>query len=295
MNGRDAAASLVLALLAGTPTHGTHPSPTLPVAAANDNRRPAGVVRGDTLFLDLDVRMARWYPEAADGEFLEAAIVGEVGRAPQVPAPLIRAHEGTVVVARLTNALADSSVTWRGLTSRPGNDSITLRPGETRTTRFTVGHAGTYVYSTSAGRHNPDLSEREQGVGAFVVDHRGARTDDRVFVMNIWGQQVDPKTYRNALAINGHAWPFTERLEAKQGDTLHWRIVNGTVRDHPNTCTVSFFASSHAAMASAIRPSQRASAKQSSRRTCRPSRRWRWIGSRVARATGSFTVTWPFT
>ena len=193
-------------------------------------------MRGDTLFLDLDVRMARWYPEAADGEAIEAAIVGEVGREPQVPAPLVRAPEGTIVVARLTNALTDSTVTWRGLTSRPGTDSMTLRPGETRTTRFTIGRAGTYMYSTSAGRYNPDLSEREQGIGAFVVDKRGARTSDRVFVMNIWGQQTDPKdptTYRNALAINGHGWPYNERIEASRGDTLHWRIVNGTVRDHP--------------------------------------------------------------
>jgi FtsP/CotA-like multicopper oxidase with cupredoxin domain len=171
MNGRDAAASLVLVMLVGMPTHETHSSLTLPVAAANDNRRLAGVMRGDTLYLDLDVRMARWYPEAADGEAIEAAVVGEVGHEPQVPAPLIRAHEGTIVVARLTNALADSTVTWRGLTARPGNDSITLRPGETRTTRFTIGRAGTYLYSTSAGKYNPDLSEREQGIGAFVAAH----------------------------------------------------------------------------------------------------------------------------
>ena len=131
MNGRDAAASLALVLLAGITAHTTLAPTTLPIAAANDNRRPAGFMRGDTLFLDLDVRMARWYPEAADGEAIQAAIVGEVGHAPQVPAPLIRAPEGTIVVARLTNALVDSTVTWRGLASRPGNDSITLRPGET--------------------------------------------------------------------------------------------------------------------------------------------------------------------
>lgn len=236
MSGRDVAASLVLVMLAGMPAHRAVAPSALPVAEANDNRTPAGIMRGDTLFLDLDVRMARWYPEAADGEAIEAAIVGEVGHAPQVPAPLIRAREGTIVVARLTNALTDSTVTWRGLNARPGNDSIVLHPGETRTTRFTIGHAGTYMYSTSAGRYNLDLSEREQGIGAFVIDQRGARADDRVFVLNIWGQQADPKdpkTYRNALAINGHAWPYDERIEAATGDTLHWRIVNGTIRDHP--------------------------------------------------------------
>lgn len=155
MSGRDAAASLVLVMLAGIPGHIRHPTATLPVAVANDNRRSAGVMRGDTLFLDLDVRMARWYPEAGNGASIEAAIVGEVGQAPQVPAPLIRAREGTIVVARLTNALTDSTVTWRGLTTRPGLDSITLRPGETRTMRFDIGRPGTYLYSTAQARTTP--------------------------------------------------------------------------------------------------------------------------------------------
>ena len=205
----------------------------LPVVEANDNRHPAGVMRGDTLFVDLDVRLARWYPEAADGEFIEAAVVGEQGRAPQVPAPLIRAREGTIVVARLTNALTDSTVTWHGLSAKPGRDSITLRPGETRTTRFTIGAPGTYAYLARAGTVNPDSSEREQTTGAFVVDGRGARADDRIFVMNIWGQAVNATTSRNALTINGRAWPYTERIEAHRGETLHWRIVNGTGRSHP--------------------------------------------------------------
>ena len=225
----------IVSMLVGLPTSsGIRRSiAPLPVVEANDNRRPAGVVRGDTLFLDLDVRMARWYPEASDGAFIEAAVVGETGHAPKVPAPLIRAPEGTIVVARLTNALTDSSVTWHGLSAKPGSDSITLRPGESRTTHFAIGRAGTYAYSAAAGKHDLDLSEREQGIGAFVVDRRGARPHDRVFVLNIWGQQVDPKTFRNALTINGHAWPYTERIEARRGDTLRWRLVNGTVRSHP--------------------------------------------------------------
>ena len=234
MNGRDSLSMLFVSMLVGLPTSGIRRSITpLPVAEANDNRRPAGIVRGDTLFLDLDVRMARWYPEASDGAFIEAAVVGETGHAPQVPAPLIRAPEGTIVVARLTNALTDSSVTWHGLSAKPGSDSITLRPGESRTTHFAIGRAGTYAYSAAAGKHDLNLSEREQGIGAFVVDRRGARPHDRVFVLNIWGQQVDPKTFRNALTINGHAWPYTERIEAHRGDTLRWRLVNGTVRHHP--------------------------------------------------------------
>ena len=116
MNGRCAAsAACVVAPVLLVLSPGRAPNITrqaVPVVEANDNRRAAGTLRGDTLFVDLDVRMARWYPEAADGAFIEAPVVGEVGRAPQVPGPLIRVVEGTPVVARLTNALTDSTVTW---------------------------------------------------------------------------------------------------------------------------------------------------------------------------------------
>lgn len=205
----------------------------VPVVEANDNRRAAGTLRGDTLFVDLDVRMARWYPEASDGAFIEAPVVGEVGQAPQVPGPLIRVVERTPVVVRLTNALTDSTVTWYGLSTKPGQDSVSLGPGETTTVRFAAGHPGTYAYLARAGSVDWNIREREQTVGAFIVDARGGRTDDRVFVLNVWGEPVDSTSYRNALTINGRGWPYTERVRATRGDTLRWRVVNGTVRPHP--------------------------------------------------------------
>ncbi len=187
---------------------------------------------GDTLFLDLDIRVARWYPEGESGDAVEAAVIGEAGRAPQVPAPLIRVRVGTIIVARLTNALVDSAVTWRGLNSKPGFDSVTLKPGETTTHRFVAGAPGTYLYGAQVGTVDWATREREQAYGALVIDSIGGRTDDRILVMNIWGDGP-PATYRNALAINGRGWPYTERLSATTGDTLRWRIVNGTIRQHP--------------------------------------------------------------
>ena len=66
-----------------------------------------------------------------------------------------------------------------------------------------------------------------------MVDAAGARKDDRIFVINIWGKWKDSAHYQNALAINGRSWPYTERLSAKVGDTLRWRVVNPTARAHP--------------------------------------------------------------
>jgi manganese oxidase len=203
------------------------------VAEANDNRRAAGVRRGDTVFVALEVRLGRWYPEASDGDFIETPLLAEVGEAPQVPGPLLRIAEGTTIVARLTNALADSTVTWYGLSRRPGNDSVQLRPGATTTVRFLAGAPGTYLYRAQAGTVDWAVREREQLAGALVVDARGARTDDRVFVINVWGEPGDSGIFRNALAINGRGWPYTERVHATRGDTLRWRVVNASIRPHP--------------------------------------------------------------
>ena len=205
----------------------------VPIAEANDNRRAAGTMRGDTLFVELDVRMARWYPEAAGGVFVQAPVLGEVGRPPQVPGPLIRVREGTYIVARVTNALPDSTLTVRGLNTRPAEDSVMIPPGAIFTLRFVAGKPGTYLYRATAGTVNWDEREREQLSGAFVVDARGARTDDRIFVLNLWSEPVNGSPDLNALAINGRSWPYTERLQATRGDTVRWRVVNGTHRDHP--------------------------------------------------------------
>ena len=75
--------------------------------------------------------------------------------------------------------------------------------------------------------------EQETVSGAFIVDPPGGAPPDRIFMLNIWGSTVDSATYRNALAINGRSWPYTERIEATVGDSVRWRLINATGRDHP--------------------------------------------------------------
>ena len=208
---------------------------SLSVVQANDNRTPAGSLSGDTLTLRLVVQMARWYPEEPDGPFVDVAAFAEEGKPPQIPAPLIRVPEGTVISATVRNDLSDSTVWVRGLFTRPatGADSVAIAPGETRTFRFVAGASGTYLYRGTPGIIDPDIREREQLAGALVIDPTGARTDDRILVINIWGEPVDSTNYRNALAINGKSWPATERFAAEVGDTLRWRVVNASERGHP--------------------------------------------------------------
>jgi FtsP/CotA-like multicopper oxidase with cupredoxin domain len=217
-------------------------APDLPVARANDNRNPAGRIRGNVLSVHLEVRMARWYPEANNGPSAEVAVLAEKGRQPSVPAPLIRVRTGTVIEATLTNFLTDSTITIHGFQTRPAlaPDSIRLTPGETRTVRFAAGDPGTYMYKGILGTYRPpptplrqNARERAQLVGALVIDPPGQVLPDRILVINTWRDPKDSTEFQHALTINGKSWPYTERVSATVSDTLRWRVINGSGRSHP--------------------------------------------------------------
>lgn len=215
---------------------GLPPVRPLALVQPNDNRQPAGELRSDTLTLRLVVAMARWYPERADGPHVDVPAFAEEGKAPQIPAPLIRVPAGTVLRVSLRNALPDSTLLVAGLAQHP-LDSLAPVPvpaGATRTFVFEAGAPGTYIYSATPGNVNPDSTEQQQLAGALVVDSGATRAPDRVFVMNIWSQ-VDSSElgFHNVLAINGKSWPWTEHLETVVGDTVQWRFLNATERGHP--------------------------------------------------------------
>jgi hypothetical protein len=102
-----------------------------------------------------------------------------------------------------------------------------------------AGAVGTYLYRATPGRIRiavapPDrVAEEDQMTGALIVDPAGARPRDRILFINIWGRRQSPEEYRNALAINGKSWPHTERFSATVGDTVRWRVINGSTRRHP--------------------------------------------------------------
>src|SRR5215217_6871534 len=172
---------------------GTTTPADLPVVEANDNRTPAGSLGDDTLRIRLIVKMARWYPEGADGPHVDVAVFAEEGKSPSIPGPLIRVIEGTTVVATVRNELSDSILSVTGLMRRPASkpDELKVRPGNETTVTFNAGSPGTYLYFARVRERNTDFREREQLAGAFVVDARGARTDDRIFMINIWGEPRD--------------------------------------------------------------------------------------------------------
>jgi hypothetical protein len=72
--------------------------------------------------------------------------------------------------------------------------------------------------------------------GAFVVDDPAAAAiPDRVFVINIVSLRATPiMAEHEILTINGLAWPHTERISARVGEPVHWRVVNSTPSEHPD-------------------------------------------------------------
>jgi FtsP/CotA-like multicopper oxidase with cupredoxin domain len=228
-------------LLAGHRATSARPVATsrLPVVEANDNRKVSGTLRDGVLTVHMVVDSACWFPGVDNGPHVDLIAWHEAGRLPQVPGPLIRVPVGTIIDATITNSLKDSAIYIWGLTTRPATntDSVMIRPGESHTFRYEAGAPGTYVYRAAIGSWNTDkFGEQDQLTGAIVIDSANARTDDRIFMINLWSGYMRPgdtTSGANALAINGKSWPYTERITSTVGDTMRWRVINGSDRNHP--------------------------------------------------------------
>ena len=160
------------------------------VVVANDNRRSAGVLTGNTLTLRLRAGLGSWRPEGAAGPVLQVEAFGEEGATLQSPAPLIRVPKGTEIVASIRNDL-DAPLRVHGLCTKNGSPCapIEVPISGVREVRFAAGDAGTYHYwaTSSAMPIQFRGSTDTQLSGAFVVDAADAAPDaDRVLVITEW-------------------------------------------------------------------------------------------------------------
>ena len=213
---------------------------------ANDNRSPAGVLRGTVLTLRLEARVGTWHPNGDDAPGAAIPAFAEEGHALEIPGPLIRVRAGTEIAVTVRNRLVHDTLVVQGLHDRTGAPipaaalvGIRLTPGEVREVRFHLDAPGTYYYwGTTTGREiNFRTGEDAQLTGAIVVDPaQGPIERDRILVVGMWTDTI-ARAYverkRILAVVNGRSWPNTERLVYDVGDTVRWRVINASGDNHP--------------------------------------------------------------
>jgi FtsP/CotA-like multicopper oxidase with cupredoxin domain len=210
-------------------------NPPLPLVAANDNRKSAGLLKDGVLNLQLDLCRGRWYPEDQASGYRDVYAFAEHGQPPQISGPLIRVPQGTRIHATIRNTLPVAAAIF-GLHRHPGdpNEAIKLQPGEMREVEFLAGEPGAYLYwaATSGSRLDRRYGAETQLSGAFVVDSSNTTPQDRIFVISIWMKDLNSSAGQQIPAINGKSWPYTERLTYKLGEPVHWRVIDGSFDPH---------------------------------------------------------------
>lgn len=217
----------------------------VPRIAPNENRVPAGTLEHGVLTVRLEIREGEWHPGTTDGPAIspqipvtiESAAFGEAGRNLQIPGPLIRVQQGTEVRVSVHNLLPNV-VYIHGLNGHPEADVkiMELAADESKEVTFSAGEPGTYLYWASTKPIKVPLLRDPADIplsGAFIVDAQGADNHDRVFVLSEWAKNLLTQKLQWVFTINGKTWPYTERLQATQGQPEHWRVLNATNGPHP--------------------------------------------------------------
>lgn len=159
-----------------------------------------------------------------------------------IPGPRIRVTEGDRVRITVTNHLPESTtVHWHGLilpNEMDGPAKITQKPippGGSYTYEFITEQAGTFFY------HTHDHVDRQQAFGlygALIIDPKNAQEAPRadheyVLQLQEWLKR-EGLTYPamlmegglpNYFTINGKAFPATDTVKMKVGETIKLRFV----------------------------------------------------------------------
>jgi manganese oxidase len=160
----------------------------------------------------------------------------------QVPGPRIRITEGDRVRIKVTNRLPEpTTVHWHGLilpNNMDGPAQVTqppIPPGGSYTYEFTTEQAGTFFY------HSHDHADRQQALGlygALIIDPKDPaqqlRADKEYTVQLQEWLKREGLTYPamlmegalpNYFTINGKAYPETESIAMRVGETIKLRFI----------------------------------------------------------------------
>jgi hypothetical protein len=214
-----------------------------PVDAMGDRPLEPRVEGGVKIF-DLETSVIEWH-------ILPTVSVLAYAFNRQVPGPRLHLVEGDRVRINVHNGLPEAtSVHWHGLNipnAMDGAAEITQKPippGATYTYEYTAEQSGTYFYHTHA---HVDRQQSLGLYGALIIDPKRpdaqAKVDvDYVIQLQEWLQR-EGLTYPampmegalpNYFTINGKAYPSTETIHLKVGQTVKVRFIgSNNIFIHP--------------------------------------------------------------
>lgn len=207
---------------------------TAPADARGDQILEPRMENGTKVF-DIEASVIRW-------NILPDVSVGAYAYNHQVPGPRLQLTEGDHVRINFKNNLPESTtVHWHGLivpNEMDGPAKITQDPvprGRNYTYEFTVGQSGTYFY------HSHDHPDRQQALGLYgalliAPKDPGAEVKadiDYTIQLQEWLKR-EWLTYPamlmegglpNYFTINGKAYPATDTIAMKVGQTIKLRFI----------------------------------------------------------------------
>lgn len=213
------------------------------LAAKGDQDLPFRMENGVKIF-DLRPSVIRWH-------ILPNVTVDAYAYNGEIPGPRIHIRQGDRIRINVTNALPEeTTIHWHGMilpNQMDGPAEITqppIEPGQTYSYEFTATQYGTYFYHPHA---KPDRTQALGLYGALIIDPANpadevAADHDYVIQLQEWLVR-EGLTYPsmpmdggmpNFFTINGKAYPSTETIKMKVGETLKVRFIgtnNGFI--HP--------------------------------------------------------------
>jgi manganese oxidase len=204
---------------------------------------PARIENGVKVF-ELTVSLVRW-------EILPGVPIDAYAYNDQIPGPRLNFTQGDRVRIDVTNELDETTtVHWHGLdvpNEMDGPAEITqdpIQPGDTYSYEYAVGQWGTFFY------HSHDHADRQQTLGlygALIIDpadpsEQAPAEHDYAIQLGEWlnreGLTFPSMPMEGGLAnyftINGKAYPETETIDMKVGETLRVRFIGSNSVDiHP--------------------------------------------------------------
>lgn len=218
-------------MAAADPRHVTYTAP----ATARGDLTLTPRLEGGVKVFDLDASVIRW-------NILPQTRVTAYAINRQVPGPRLEFDEGDRVRINFTNHLPDSATMhWHGLVvpnaiDGPGNiTQIPVEPGGRYVYEFVAQQYGTYFY------HSHTRPDRQQALGLYgslIIRPRDRAAEpsanfEYVVQLQEWLYR-DGLTYPamimegalpNFFTINGKAYPATDTLRMRVGESIKFRII----------------------------------------------------------------------